>query len=98
MCIKRNAICNTTCTDSKATTKLVVVHTSYYLYIVLVLQLLVRVMLVPKVDAKSGEAAALVVFQVALVVLVLACFILLLKSQCSSLETFCIFYDPTLLN
>ena len=34
------------------------------LYIVLVLQLLVRVMLVPKVDAKSGEAA-LVVFQVA---------------------------------
>ena len=71
MCIKRNAICNTTCTDSKATTKLVVVHTSYYLYIVLVLQLLVRVMLVPKVDAKSGEAAALVVFQVALVVLCL---------------------------
>ena len=41
------------------------------LYIVLVLQLLVRVMLVPKVDAKSGEAAALVVFQVALVVLCL---------------------------
>ena len=67
-----DAICNTTCTDSKATTKLVVVHTSYYLYIVLVLQLLVlRVMLVPKVDAKSGEAAALVVFQVALVVLCL---------------------------
>ena len=58
--------------EKKSETNIKKITHSALLHIVLVLQLLVRVMLVPKVDAKSGEAAALVVFQVALVVLCLS--------------------------